>query len=40
MEGSQQKATSMQIYIVRHSNFLLAMYKIGLKRYCLFERTG
>ena len=28
---SQQQSTSLQIYIVRHDNFLLAKYKICLK---------
>ena len=28
LEGSQQKSTSIQIYIVRHDNFLLPRYKI------------
>ena len=28
LKGSQQKYTSMQIYVVRHDNFLLARYKI------------
>ena len=28
LKGSQQKSTSMQIYIVRHDNFLFARYKI------------
>ena len=31
LKESQQKVTSMQIYIVRHDNFLLARYKISLK---------
>ena len=30
LKGSQQKDTSMQIYIVRHDNFLLTRYKIWL----------
>ena len=28
LKGSQQKYTSMQIYVVRHDNFLLARYKV------------
>ena len=28
LKGSQQNSTSMQIYIVRHDNFLFARYKI------------
>ena len=31
LKESQQKYSSMQIYIVRHDNFLLARYKIWLK---------
>ena len=27
LEGSQQKSTSLQLYIVRHEKFLLAIYK-------------
>ena len=36
LNGSQQKSTSKQIYIVRHDNFLLARYKIWF--FCLFRR--
>ena len=28
LKGSQQKSAFLQIYIVRHGNFMLAMYKI------------
>ena len=28
LEGSEQKSTSLQIYIVKHRILLLAMYKI------------
>ena len=31
LKVSQQKYTSMQIYIARHNNFLLERYKISLK---------
>ena len=31
LKGSQQKSTSMQVYIVRHDILLLARYKIWLK---------